>query len=1103
MSYQTEFRDSLIECLRRELVGPDVPPGQSDESLQESPRQRYSAGVLFPINQPFLEQDDARADEATPDDDDDANAPPETVEGQVPEPVKAGGGELRGDAEYDEMIRLANAFFPSAIGLTFIAEFPERGLRIDAHAAVYQSQKPADLTSKLRQWQRKQLDIKPVVIQVNQGTAGGSQQCKLAENLALYMQYRRREDGAILFTVSMLNTRTASGSEPPSGSDCFFQVGFSISDPDGRFIFREYKASIRPVDDPEEASLELLYRNRRAYAVGHGCAADWGREADEHTDLLETSSMPVFTVAPIVPRSEGGDELSMHYLSGAEGTVRSEQIPATLANLASDYERWIEQREDEATTLADRFRERANAHIAECRACLRRIRGGIELLRKDENARTAFMLANRAMLIQQNHSKRSRRGLEDPWVEFPESYAPGDSGRGRWRSFQLAFILMNLPSLTPSEHGAVHPDRDIVDLIWFPTGGGKTEAYLGLAAYTIFLRRLLNPKNAGCAVLMRYTLRLLTAQQFQRAAAMICACEVIRLANPQLSGESSDRITIGLWVGQSLSPNTREEAIRTANALARREPQAENPFQILTCPWCGTEMDNPRDPGYVPAGSPKSVYLICPDRRCAFSTKSNSLPVMVVDDDIYDSPPTLIIGTVDKFAMLAWRQRAGAIFGLGTAVAHDPPDLIIQDELHLIAGPLGSVVGLYEGVIDLLCSRNRRSPKIVASTATIRRAKQQCQALYDRNMFQFPPSGLDIADSFFARENAEAAGRTYLGVFAAAAPSFVTALIRTAGAVLQGCRSLPLPDGADESVRDAYWTMLQYFSSLRELGHAATLVVSDIPEYMWAIASRSHIPKELCRHLGAPVELTSRRNAQEIPEILERLKVTYPRASGADARPLDTLLATNMISVGVDIDRLGLMAIVGQPKTTSEYIQASSRVGRSEDALGLIITLFNPSKPRDRSHFEHFRAYHGAFYKHVEPTSVTPYSIPVLERALHGVLVIAARHLAGIDEPDQIDPDAVGIAELCRFLKERSGRIDADHAPLVMEKLEYLIRQWATIRPGEWGRFGTAPESRPLMYPAGSEPRAEWDDLSWATPSSMRSVDVECEARVLGIYGEA
>jgi hypothetical protein len=420
--------------------------------------------------------------------------------------------------------------------------------------------------------------------------------------------------------------------------------------------------------------------------------------------------------------------------------------------------------------------------------------------------------------------------------------------------------------------------------------------------------------------------------------------------------------------------------------------------------------------------------------------------------------------------------------------------------LHLISGPLGSVVGLYEGVIDLLCSWKGRPPKVVASTATIRRAGQQCQALYDRPTFQFPPQGTDISDSFFAAEKSSAAGRVYAGVFATGAPSFVTAQVRALSALFQGCRTIKLREGGSEQVRDPYWTALQYFNSLRELGHAASLVEADIPEHMWAIASRDKIPKELCRKLGSPAELTSRLSADEIPQILERLGVTYPRASEDDERPLDTLLATNMISVGVDVDRLGLMYIVGQPKTTSEYIQASSRVGRSEKAPGLIVSMYNPGKPRDRSHYEHFRGYHAAFYKHVEPTSVTPFSLPVLERALHAVLVIVARHLGGLDTPDKIDPKAKVFSDLIRKMKERCERTDPDHAEALRLKIQQLLKHWAAVKPSEWGRFGSPPESRPLMYPAGTEPPADWDDSAWATPTSMRNVDVECEARVVQIY---
>jgi ATP-dependent helicase YprA (DUF1998 family) len=426
---------------------------------------------------------------------------------------------------------------------------------------------------------------------------------------------------------------------------------------------------------------------------------------------------------------------------------------------------------------------------------------------------------------------------------------------------------------------------------------------------------------------------------------------------------------------------------------------------------------------------------------------------------------------------------------------------VIQDELHLISGPLGSVVGLYETVIDQLCSWRGRSPKIVASTATIRRAPQQCQALYDRETFQFPPQALAISDSYFAVENPKAPGRIYVGVFASASPSFVTAMIRTLSSLFQSCKSIPLPAGAEESCRDPFWTVLQYFNSLRELGRAATLVEADIPEYMWAIASRDHIPKELCRRYLTTEVMTGRRTADEIPKILDRLEVTYPRKSDGDPYPLDTLLATSMISVGVDVSRLGLMVVAGQPKTTSEYIQATSRVGRTDKAPGLVVAMYNPGKPRDRSHYEHFRSYHSAFYKFVEPTSVTPFAIPVLERALHAVLVIVVRHLVGVETPDKIDPSVTTLDDAVEYMRSRCDRSDPEHSDLVVNKLRSLLKQWDEFKPSIWGGFGKPPENQPLMYPAGTEPRVEWD-VSWPTPSSMRNVDVECLARVVSTYAD-
>ena len=1116
MTHVEEFRQDLLDALRRELVGPDLPPYGTElaegeawvEVLQESPTQRYSAGVLFPQSQPINEVENSDESETNEPAEDAAEAAPKIQIEEQGEDVTRDGrmSDQLADA-YDETIRMANEFFPSAIGITFLTEFPKDGLVLTAKAARYESQTPAKADSRLREWRRVELDIKPVSLIFPASVQYDMQEFMLADNLRLRAIYHRRNDGTFLITVSMLNTKLGSPDKPPSGADCFFQVGFEVKDPQDRFLFREYR-TVRRIfaedeEDPdlrEEATLELLYRKRRAFASGHGCSADWGEETETHTNVIRTATIPQFKVPPVEPRSEGGDELSMYHLSGADSEVSRDAVPDLLEQLARDYECWIDDRSADVAGLPADLRKPAADNLSACRDCLNRIRRGIDLLRSSEKMLTAFMLANRAILMQQYHSRREKRRVDGPWQELPSSYKPADDKTGRWRSFQLAFILMNLPSIAPNDDGTDREDRDLVDLIWFPTGGGKTEAYLGLAACDILFRRLTRPSNAGCTVLMRYTLRLLTSQQFQRASSMICALETIR--RDKLAELGDEPITIGLWVGESLTPTHREQALKAMNDLAKESGHTENPFQLLKCPWCGTAMDERKHLGYVAHGKPKTVVFVCPELRCRFSKRSTRLPVMVIDDDIYDFPPTLIIGTVDKFAMLAWRAQAGRLFGHGNVGDYDPPDLIIQDELHLISGPLGSVVGLYESAIDLLCSWKGRRPKIVASTATIRRAWRQCNALYDRPTFQFPPQGLDISDSFFAKENPTAPGRIYVGVFASASPSFITAQVRTVGALLQSCKSLPLPPDAMESTRDPYWTALEYFNSLRELGHAATLVEADIPEYMWAIASRSRLPKELCRNLGSPVELTSRRTADEIPEILERLQVRYPRASEDGPRPLDTLLATNMISVGVDVDRLGLMVMIGQPKTTSEYIQASSRVGRSRAAPGLIVTMYNPGKPRDRSHYEHFRAYHAAFYKFVEPTSVTPYSLPVLERALHAVLVLLARHVGGVISPDAINPDDASLKRIVGFIDDRCKRIDAEHAVALLAKLNKLLNDWSAVRPHEWGRFGSPPPSRPLMYPAGTEPLEDWDDSPWATPSSMRNVDVECDARVIPTYPE-
>jgi len=664
---------------------------------------------------------------------------------------------------------------------------------------------------------------------------------------------------------------------------------------------------------------------------------------------------------------------------------------------------------------------------------------------------------------------------------------------------------MNIKSLViPTDS-----ERNIVDLIWFPTGGGKTEAYLGLTAFAILLRRLRQPNDAGTTVLMRYTLRLLTAQQFQRAASLICALETLRRDGADELG--AREISIGLWVGMGLTPNKRAAAVDALMNLSQGKTQ-ENPFIVLKCPWCGAQMgavqsgNQSRVVGYERTMGPSTVLFRCKDSSCYFSGQ-NELPLSVIDEDIYAEPPTLLIGTVDKFAMLPWRPEARTLFGLYEEGTAAPPDLIIQDELHLISGPLGSMVGHYETVIQEICTRRADGeevrPKVIASTATISRAAEQCHALYNcgvENVFQFPPQCLRAGDSFFAYEDESQPGRTYVGIHASALSSHVTAQVRVLSTLLQAPLLATITEVED---LDPYWTLICYFNSLRELGHAATLIRADIREYLNAMWLRKGIRRpegedeDVRRFINVALELTSRISSTEIPKALQQLERNYPVQG--DERPVDICLATNMISAGVDVARLGLMAVIGQPKTTSEYIQATSRVGRRYP--GLVVTIYNTCKPRDRSHYEHFRSYHASIYRQVEPTSVTPFAAPVLERALHALLITLVRYLGSESNRERPQPFPEEVIKLVRqVVEQRVASVDPSETDVTLALIKDRLDHWKGVLPPRYGDFGQVQVDIPLMYPAGTEPSERWEEKAWPTLSSMRNVDATCEAAIIGMY---
>ena len=648
-----------------------------------------------------------------------------------------------------------------------------------------------------------------------------------------------------------------------------------------------------------------------------------------------------------------------------------------------------------------------------------RMRAGLRLLEQDAQARLAFALANRAMLEQmRQHGRLQGRHRDDPTYN--------------WRPFQLAFLLTTLES-TANENSEF---RDTVDLIWFPTGGGKTEAYLGLVAFQVMLRRLRYSASAGgTVVLMRYTLRLLTRDQFIRATRLICALELIRRERDDLGSEP---ITIGMWVGDRTSPNTFQQAAELVNKA--RETGKKPALVLDHCPWCGQEFDAERNYD----SSAQRFHFLCRDPECSFGASPHGvLPCNVVDEALYAEPPTMLVATVDKFARLAWEERTNAFFG---GRKNRPPELIIQDELHLIASALGSVAGLYEAALDTVVQLRGLYPKYIASTATIRMAAQQVRQLYGRAVAVFPPPGLNCDDACFARTVPleQRPGRIYVG-YMAPVLNRQQCMAPLAAALLQAPHALFETESVAGELLDAWWTQVVYHGSLKGVSNSHTAFVSAVRDFMRLLNTQAQE-----RPAPRVAQLTSLQTSEQNAEVFARLH----QARSEDGC-LDAVLATNMISVGIDVARLALMIINGQPLTTAEYIQASSRVGRS-DVPGLVFANYYRGQARSLSHYESFRPYHEAFHRFVEPTSVTPYTYQARSRALHAALVIVMRHagpeLLGNSRAADFDPDNPRVVEevvrATEQLKQRCAwsapNQAAAQADEVNRHIERLMGAWRT-----------------------------------------------------------
>ena len=1049
---QHQLRAELEKMVLGDLLGPAA--GEGEELTERTVRDRYLVGVLAPsrsvnaaVNAAVKPAVDEEEDEEVP---------------LIPDELSEGGKDSTDDGKTDTDTPVTMAYLPSSVGMSFSVEGETASVKVSATWGQYKREKREGQTdhrgNTLMVWKRY--------------TRGGSIEVPMKDGQITHLapdpefpdiyirgQIRKRKTHYVV-TLFLVN---AQEELRPKDEFHIFQPKLKASGVDGQAAFCK-RSTVGTNHDLEERLMAMLYRHHVEFAVGHGVSvhAEVSKDSSERAVSIETVIVPTYEVPRTAPPTEAdADEnpafgklaglvLDMKLLAEAD----AKKLPKQLEPLLTAYRDWIDREEaklkDPKEGLAQ-FGDASRVVIENCRTTLKRIEEGLQLLVKDSKAFEAFQFMNRAMWLQRTKSifaEKERRG-EEP------NFETIDEPKNRsWRPFQIAFILLNLPGVTKLDHAerGVGPEA-LADLLFFPTGGGKTEAYLGLSAYTMSLRRLQGTVagrtgDEGVAVLMRYTLRLLTIQQFQRATALICACESIRRKALE-HGDSrwgKTPFRIGLWVGRRTTPNRTDdavEAIKQARGNQFVGGGVGTPYQLTSCPWCGSPIEAGKhlEARPYPHGSGRTL-MYCGDKfgQCLFSKRQaadEGLPVVVVDEEIYRRLPTLLIATVDKFAQMPWKGEVQMLFGQvsGFCERHGfkspeiedstfhpksrtglpsaktlehgplrPPDLIIQDELHLISGPLGTLVGLYETAVDNLCTwevnGKQVRPKLIASTATIKNADVQIRSLFLRTVNIFPPPGLDVKDNFFSvqREPSEEDfGRRYLGI-CAPGRRLKAALIRVYVAYLCSAQSLYETYGKQV---DPWMTVVGYFNSMRELGGMRRLVDDDVFS-----RCRKQDRRGLAKRFFSGdylAELTSRMRSEEIPQILDRLEVGFDPAITAQRKeafekkdyknlpkkPLDVLLATNMISVGVDVKRLGLMVVAGQPKATAEYIQATSRVGRTFP--GLVCTVFNWARPRDLSHYETFEHYHSSFYKHVEPLSVTPFSPGSLQRGLAGLLVSLVR----------------------------------------------------------------------------------------------------------------
>ncbi len=1048
-------------------------------------------------------------------------------------------------------------------------------------------------------------------------------------SLSLNLQFTkdsRKESDNIFFKIQLLNTSQPVEKDPKGkryystfneqvNEKAFFGIKIKFQN----YHLKPYSnANFTSKDGvfDEDTTTKFIYNQFKDFGIGHGCSVAWNEsEKSIESEYLPTSETPDVDPTPRNKETDAildGDSYNAPvFLSNANAQsfkwlsqfsdASNSDILQSLNEFVDSYGKWIEIKKSKYATNPN-LNEIATQELSKCEADYSRMKNNINNFlsgNSNEENLKSFRLMNSAMFMQLWHSEKNKKNEipkeinRDDFNEFDFNFYKNSASEflfsgtepASWRAFQLAFILLNLDGIFQFENDERWIARnELVDLVWFPTGGGKTEAYLGLIALTIINRRKrFENEGGGTAVIMRYTLRLLTMQQFQRASLVIMALELMRRWDLYQLGD--EPITIGLWVGDNSLPNKTEDLIKEFEKLNNEKP---NKIPFSKCPWCGSKLtggENEDDDASTSVFDKNKVHLKCDNHtKCNFGYSrpsrrkktQGSLPLLLSDEIIYQHPPTLLFGTVDKFAQLAHKvdgdrakrnKDSRRLFGKGNWEAGKPtegylaPDLIIQDELHLLLGPLGSAVALFESAVDIL-SKNKfgHRPKVISSTATTRNTQLQIAALFDREVNLFPKPGVECDDSFFAfykrkysdiNKNNQTfiSKRKYMGVLPTGRSqvwmqmrlSAITMTHRAIFELQQLNQNSPIEfekyDKDTIKAMDYYHTLISYFNSLKEVGKTQSQVQSYILKEVRRVFSRVIRPGKLMHSIYTygPIneaELTGRLSGEEVKTELRKVEESWnPEKRFAFVKEGETLwgnvppefiVATNMISVGIDVSRFNTIIMNSMPRNTAEYIQASSRVGRND--YGLVLTVHHPFRARDISHFERFVEFHEKMYSYVEPISITPFTKKAVDRYLSLFFATLIRHRFGFenrkDASKIVERTKEDIKEILTEIKSYFDRrksnlsnFDVQIQNLLKEQNIDIIISWVSQAIEEWENacnVAVADSKEFVFSNKKNTPTIQQDQLyidieeyienieskKWQVPMSLRVIEPEAAIKI-------